>query len=87
MLTKDQIKKAPSILAFREKHVIAGSTNDIWDLIRESENEDRLRRHRYFEMGDDALIWKMPQFDLDERGIDDLQPVTLDPHGPAPVKA
>ena len=22
-----------------------------------------------------------------ERGIDDLQPVTLDPHGPAPVKA
>src|SRR5438128_211379 len=51
---------------------LTGSTNDIWDLIRESENEDRLRRHRYFEMGDDALIWKMPQFDLDERGIDDL---------------
>ena len=50
----------------------ATSDNDIWDLIREGENEDRLRRHRYFEMGDDALIWKMPQFDLDERGIDDL---------------
>jgi C-terminal processing protease CtpA/Prc len=53
---------------------LTGSTNDsdIWDLIRESENEDRLRRHRYYEMGDDALIWKMPQFDLDERGVDDL---------------
>jgi len=53
---------------------LTGSTNDndIWDLIREGENEDRLRRHRYFEMGDDALIWKMPAFDLDERGIDDL---------------
>jgi len=53
---------------------LTGSTNDsdIWDLIRESENEDRLRRHRYFEMGDEALIWKMPQFDLDEREIDDL---------------
>ena len=53
---------------------LTGSTSDtdIWDLIRESENEDRLRRHRYYEMGDDALIWKMPQFDLDERGVDDL---------------
>ena len=50
----------------------SSSENDIWDLIREGENEDRLRRHRYYEMGDEALIWKMPQFDLDERGIDDL---------------
>ena len=46
--------------------------SDFWDLIRESENQDRLRRHRYYEMGDDALIWKMPQFDLDERGVDDM---------------
>ena len=44
---------------------------DIWDLIRESENEDRLRRQRYYEMNE-AMIWKMPQFDLDERGVDDL---------------
>ena len=51
---------------------LTGSTSDIWDLIREGENEDRLRRHRYYEMGDDALFWKMPQFDLDERGVDDL---------------
>ena len=47
-------------------------SSDFWDLIRESENEDRLRRHRYYEIGDDALIWKMPQFDLDERGVDDM---------------
>ena len=46
--------------------------NDIWDLIREGENQDRIRRHRYYEMGDDALIWKMPQFDLDEHGVDEL---------------
>lgn len=53
---------------------LTGSTseNDIWDLVRESENEDRLRRHRYFEMGDDALIWKMPQFDLAEDGVADM---------------
>jgi len=53
---------------------LTGSSGDtdFWDLVRESENEDRLRRHRYYEMGEEALIWKMPQFDLDERGLDDL---------------
>ncbi len=30
VLTKDQIKKAPSVLAFREKHIIAGASNDIY---------------------------------------------------------
>ena len=30
VLTKDQIKKAPSVLAFREKHLIGGATNDIY---------------------------------------------------------
>jgi hypothetical protein len=30
VLTKDQIKKAPSVLAFREKHMIGGSTNEIY---------------------------------------------------------
>ena len=45
---------------------------DIGDLIRESENEDRLHRHRYYEFGDDLMIWKMPQFDLDDKGVDDM---------------
>jgi C-terminal processing protease CtpA/Prc len=45
---------------------------DIWNLIREGENEDRLTRHRYYEMGEDLMIWKMPQFDLEPRGVDDL---------------
>src|SRR6185369_5882583 len=30
VLTKDQIKKAPSVLAFREKHIIGGANNDIY---------------------------------------------------------
>ncbi|MEJ1964190.1 MAG: LysM peptidoglycan-binding domain-containing protein [Gammaproteobacteria bacterium] len=30
VLTKDQIKQAPSVLAFREKHEIAGAGNDIY---------------------------------------------------------
>jgi hypothetical protein len=30
VLTKDQIKKAPSVLAFREKHIVGGAPNDIY---------------------------------------------------------
>lgn len=30
VLTKDQINKAPSVLAFRDQHIIAGATNDIY---------------------------------------------------------
>ncbi len=30
VLTKDQIKKAPSVLAFRDKHMIGGATNEIY---------------------------------------------------------
>jgi len=30
VLTKDQIKKAPNVLAFREKHMIGGDTNEIY---------------------------------------------------------
>jgi C-terminal processing protease CtpA/Prc len=45
---------------------------DIWTLIRESEVEDRLHRHRYIEAGDELLIWKMPQFDLPDAGVDEM---------------
>jgi hypothetical protein len=30
VLTKDQIRKAPSVLAFREKHMVGGATNEIY---------------------------------------------------------
>jgi C-terminal processing protease CtpA/Prc len=46
--------------------------SDIWDLIRESENEDRLHRHRYIEMNEDLFIWKMPQFDMAKEKVDDF---------------
>ncbi|MCA1631819.1 MAG: S41 family peptidase, partial [Acidobacteria bacterium] len=38
----------------------------IWQLIRESENEDRLHRQRYYELGTDLMIWKMPSFELEK---------------------
>jgi carboxyl-terminal processing protease len=45
---------------------------DIWELLRDAENSAHLNRHRYVEMGDDLMIWKMPHFDLDEEEVDQL---------------
>jgi carboxyl-terminal processing protease len=42
---------------------------DIWNELREEQAEDRLNRHRQLELGEDVLIWKMPQFDLLEEEI------------------
>src|SRR5262245_18415106 len=48
-----------------------GLASDRYDLIREAETLSRLYRHRYYEYPD-ALVWKMPQFDLSENQIDEL---------------
>jgi len=37
----------------------------------DAEEEDRLRRQRFYKPNDDVLIWKMPQFDLSEDEVDD----------------
>lgn len=44
---------------------------DIWQLIREDENADHQVRQRYYESGD-IMIWKMPEFDLDENEVDHM---------------
>jgi C-terminal processing protease CtpA/Prc len=61
-----QIDVMAKVRKGKKQYDLTGSTSDtdIWDLIRESENEDRLRRHRYYELGDELMIWKMPEFDL-----------------------
>src|SRR5688572_19306125 len=38
--------------------------SDINDFIRDIEEDYRVRRHRYREVGDDLFIWKMPEFNL-----------------------
>ncbi|MDQ3751030.1 MAG: S41 family peptidase [Acidobacteriota bacterium] len=43
---------------------------DISTLIREAEN-DAFRRHRYYDIGDEGIIWRMPTFNSD-KVIDDL---------------
>jgi len=60
---------------FEGKTVISlepGMANDRSNLIRESETLARLYRHRYYEIGDEVFLWKMPQFDLAEREVDEL---------------
>ena len=41
-------------------------------LEREAENEDRLYRDRFYESGDDLLVWKMPQFDMSDEEVDSV---------------
>jgi carboxyl-terminal processing protease len=48
-----------------------GMASDRIDLVREYETLARLYRHRYYEI-DDALIWKMPEFDLEESQVNEL---------------
>jgi C-terminal processing protease CtpA/Prc len=36
--------------------------NDIWDLIREDENEEHLMRARYLEFADQLMVLKVPEF-------------------------
>jgi len=43
---------------------------DIWNTIREIERKNQLRRQRHHELGNDLLIWKMPQFDLSLKNVD-----------------
>jgi C-terminal processing protease CtpA/Prc len=48
------------------------TSTDLSDLIREAENQSRLHRNRYVEIGDDLFIWKMPQFDMSKAEVDDF---------------
>lgn len=49
-----------------------GGGVDLLDLIREQENAERLHRHRYYELGNELMIWKMPAFDLEESKVDEM---------------
>jgi C-terminal processing protease CtpA/Prc len=45
---------------------------DIWDLIRESENEERLMQGRYTEVGDAVMVLKIPEFFFTDSEISDM---------------
>ena len=46
-------------------------SEDYNDLIRESESEDRLNRHRFFNLGN-VVVWKMPNFEYEPEQADSL---------------
>jgi len=52
------------------KHITDLTSDEIWNLIRESESEDRLQRHRYLDLNDDVFVWKMPEFDMPKADVD-----------------
>src|SRR6185503_14747127 len=52
------------------KHITDLTSDEIWNLIRESESEDRLQRHRYLDLNDDVFVWKIPEFDMHKADVD-----------------
>jgi C-terminal processing protease CtpA/Prc len=50
----------------------SGVSSDRNDLIREEETDARLNAHRYYEVGKESLVWKMPAFDLPEVKINEM---------------
>jgi C-terminal processing protease CtpA/Prc len=55
------------------KHVYdltASGASDIWDVIREGETQDHILRQRYVEYGDALMIWKVPEFRMNEDEVD-----------------
>lgn len=45
---------------------------DVANLVREGENEEQFRRHRYAELGQNLFVWKMRAFDLEDSRVDDM---------------
>jgi C-terminal processing protease CtpA/Prc len=68
---KDELMIAAKITE-RKRVMDLTTGGDIWDLIREDENAAHFYRQRYVEFGDDLLIWKMPDFELEEDKVDEL---------------
>lgn len=44
--------------------------DDIWRIIRQSQNVEHAHRSRFMEFGNDVLVWKLPDFTADGRDID-----------------
>jgi len=58
-----------AILRPTKKTVDLTQDDDAMDLIRRSEKAELINRHRTNEVGD-AMVWKMPEFDLDQEDVD-----------------
>jgi carboxyl-terminal processing protease len=70
--SQQQIDVATKVVEGKRRLNLTTLGNDFNDLIRESENEQRLHRHRYVELGKEVFVWKMPEFDLSNDGVDEM---------------
>jgi len=61
IVIKAKVREGSTIVTYR----------NLRELEWEAKKEYRLTRHRFNVLGDDVLIWKMPQFDLSEDGFAD----------------
>ncbi|MFZ0297561.1 MAG: S41 family peptidase [Candidatus Sulfotelmatobacter sp.] len=50
----------------------ASAGNDIWNVIRQGENEERLLRARYAERGDQLIVLKVPEFAFSVTEVDNM---------------
>lgn len=66
-VTRAEVHQGKSIIELG-----TGMASDRNDLIREAETDARLNAHRYYEIGKEALIWKMPHFDLSEIKLNEM---------------
>ena len=56
----------------RTGKIALGGYNDWMALQREYENDRRLNAHRFLDVGEDLLVWRMPAFDLPDDKVDDF---------------
>ena len=54
--------------------VIKDLTNEleVFDVLRNIEDNYMLGRHRYYEDLEGVFVWKMPEFDLTDKGVDEM---------------
>ena len=68
--TERNVEVMPKVTQGKRILYLTGDNMDLWQLIREEENDERLNRQRYTQLGDMLMIWKMPEFDMTDDEVD-----------------
>jgi C-terminal processing protease CtpA/Prc len=69
--TTRKIDVSPKVI--QEKRILdMNDDNDFWKMVRDEESGDRENRQRTVSFSNQLLIWKMPEFDLTDEGVDRL---------------
>ena len=68
---RQQLEVRAKVSESRKVLNFSGDDNgqDIFNEMRDAQDEDRLHRQRFHELSDEVVVWKMPQFDLAESEV------------------